>query len=424
MQSIPITKQTDQDLLDAFQKLFESFHEVIESSTAYTIAGPSFSNPFSNDSVKNVLEFRSTLINRIHIKIPDFDINYYRGGSRQEKSPFIDEIQIGVQSYSSNRPECPLSDLQKLEVVAFIANQFEAINPKRAIKGALSEEQHELLALHQETLSRLESLNENLIEKSHKFRQDIEDEYVRKKEEYKKKTQRELDEKLAEVQEEKEILKSKLKDIDDRDNTHVRRQLRNNILDEIKKRSNEFKLTKGTNQLRLPIHISCIFVTLIFGLAAWLYGKEVLLFTGNQNFNTTAFAILTAKQFAFTLASGGTAIFYIKWLNKWFEQHSTAEFNIKQFQLDIERSSWVVETVLEWNEKKENPIPAELLTQLTKGLFSYENIKPEPIQHPADHLASAILGTASNVKLKAGNAQLEFSGKQLKKNMAENKNTT
>lgn len=421
MQIITIPKQLDQTVYDTFKELYELYREHIQSVSVNTIPDINFSNVFDDDSLGNVLEYKSTLITLFNISIPRFDITYQRGGTKQEKSPFIDEIHIGKNDYTHNKPECPISNLDKLKIAALLSEKFQSIDPKRAIKGALSEEQHELLSIHQETLSRLEALNEKLIVESQGFRKKLESEYEKKKQHIEKYSNELLDAKLSEIEEQRKLLETKIKDIDDRDNTHVRRQLRQNILAEIKNRSTEFKLTKGTNRLRWPIHLACIFVVFLFGVAAWFYGKDILTYLNNEKFSLSAFIILTIKQFAFTMASAGTAIFYIKWLNRWFEQHSTAEFNIKQFQLDIERSSWIVETVLEWNEEKKSEFPGELLNQLTKNLFDYEKTKTDPIKHPADHLASALLGTASNVKLKLGNekAEIDFTGKQLKKSLSE-----
>jgi len=415
MQVIPITRQIDKEVLKSFKELFISYESKIGSVQLDALGGIRITNVFKdNELISNILQHESTLISSLTISFPRFQIIYYRGG-HQKDSPFIDEIHIGEQGFSNNQKECPLSDSEKLSIAAMLSKQFCAITPSRAIKGSLNEDQHELLAIHQETLSRLENLSEDLIKKSHEFRQQIESEYVKRKEELENSSLKELNEKLLEVQKQKEQLSSKIKDIDDRNNTHVRRQLRQNILEEIQNRSNEFKLTKGTNHLRTPVHFVCILVSIIFGTAAWFYGKEVLLYMNYDKFNLSVFIVMTIKQFAFTVVSGGTAIFYIKWLNRWFELHSNAEFNIKQFQLDIERSSWIVETILEWNKEKDSTFPIELMQQLTKNLFDYEKTKSEPIKHPADYLASALLGTASSVNINAGNAQLGFNGKNLKK---------
>ena len=113
----------------------------------------------------------------------------------------------------------------------------------------------------------------------------------------------------------------------------------------------------------------------------------------------------------------GSILFLIKWQNRWFEQHSTAEFHLKKLELDMERASWVVETALEWSSANATavPMPNELLQSLTKNLFSEAKEDTVQLIHPADQLASALLGSASGIKLKTGNTEIQIDPKKLSK---------
>jgi hypothetical protein len=57
-----------------------------------------------------------------------------------------------------------------------------------------------------------------------------------------------------------------------------------------------------------------------------------------------------------------------------------------------------------------------LLESITRGLFTPADAPKEIPMHPADQLASAIMGTASKVTLKAGESAVEIDkpGKKLK----------
>jgi hypothetical protein len=81
----------------------------------------------------------------------------------------------------------------------------------------------------------------------------------------------------------------------------------------------------------------------------------------------------------------------------------------------MERASWLVETSLEWKDAKGAVIPSELLESLSRNLFSQESDKVEKLQHPADQLASALLGSSTSVKLKAGDSLIEIDPKKLAK---------
>ena len=105
-------------------------------------------------------------------------------------------------------------------------------------------------------------------------------------------------------------------------------------------------------------------------------------------------------------------------MNKWFEQHAKAEFELRQFQLDIDRASWVVETSLEWKTILGSPIPTVLLESITNNLFVHDEANKKESATPVTDFTSAILGTSSKMKIKSGNTELELDGKRINKSIA------
>lgn len=110
----------------------------------------------------------------------------------------------------------------------------------------------------------------------------------------------------------------------------------------------------------------------------------------------------------FSFGLVGTILYYIKWQNRWAEQHIVSEFQLQQFYIDVNRANWVIESCLEWRKETASVIPKELLVSITTGLFVNNQAEPERVIHPADELASALLGTASKLKLKVGDSELDF----------------
>ena len=104
----------------------------------------------------------------------------------------------------------------------------------------------------------------------------------------------------------------------------------------------------------------------------------------------------------------GTILYYIKWANKWADYHSTSEFQLQQFYIDINRANWAIESCLEWRKNTDSVIPKQLLESITKNLFTSENSEQEKISHPADELASALLGSSSKLKLNIAGHELEI----------------
>ncbi len=68
-----------------------------------------------------------------------------------------------------------------------------------------------------------------------------------------------------------------------------------------------------------------------------------------------------------------------------------------------------------WKDAKGTSIPSELLNSLSRNLFSEAKDKSDPLVHPSDQLASALLGSASMIKLKAGDAEIQVDPKKLRK---------
>jgi hypothetical protein len=92
-----------------------------------------------------------------------------------------------------------------------------------------------------------------------------------------------------------------------------------------------------------------------------------------------------------------------------------AEFKLQQFRLDIERASWLAETVLEWQTIAKEPFPELLAARLSTGLFEEVASDASGPKSPAAHLAEALLGSAASARLKLGEQELSLDRKSLNK---------
>lgn len=215
-----------------------------------------------------------------------------------------------------------------------------------------------------------------------------------------------------------EALKKRVADIDDRDSRHVRRQIRADMKGEIKARADKFELTEGTRQLRRPVQWFCWVLLAVFGLGFLFYSVEgavLILQAVEQGAASKVDPWLAAFRLAvFGAAFGSTAVFYIRWSNRWFEQHASEEFQLKRLALDLDRASWVVEMAMEWKDEKGKEIAPHLLDRLTANLFAPTKPEHEAL-HPADQLASVLLGSASEATIKApGGSEVKIDRKGLR----------
>ena len=416
-----IPKQSDKTLYSCFHKLATDHN--VRSITLTALGQSEIGHvPVVGElppAMTTLLDQDVNLIQSASLNIEGLSLSFTRGGNTNDPSPHHDTIQIRYNR-QGNRP--PLEDETRISIVATLVKDLRAFDPHRAVQGA-SEQQNQLHALHQSMLERLETtattLVENLGKNAERLQAKFEEKEAARAEEIKQhKNLLDSDHKRAvnELQDKERKLETRIQEIDNRDNTHVRRELRGDLIQEIRNRSEKFKLTEGTNELRWPVHTACISGMSILGLGAIYFAMQLNAALGSSD---TLYVVLIAlKQIGLTLGIVALGFFYIRWLNRWFDQHAGAEFELKQFQLDIDRASWLVETALEWKADEGQPLPDALLNSLTRNLFSHvDRVPTEHVKHPADVLASALLGTASKAQLQIGDSTLEFKGRKLKKQM-------
>lgn len=395
-----------------------------------------------------LLKHNSYLIERLSLQVADISVAYFRGGNYtpEQKSPFFDEI---VLTQKQNQQGSKTSNEDKLNLVAFLVKRFSAVDSKRTIKSGITDEQSELLAIHQSTLERLEHLNEDLIRQGAQFRENLQaqfDEKSRKADEKLENLEEELSQRYSEkeeaLKESKRLLDEKFQAIDDRDNTHARRQIRDSMLEEVRERVSQFGVSDKTEKKRRPVLIGIAVLTVLLVALLFWTGYEITsldkqYFSKLESIrNISAWGLDELKKAGVTpetvakvsavdvdrsylywlwarfalLSIGlfGTVLYYIRWQNKWAEQHSSSEFQLRQFQIDISRANWVVESCLEWRKETDSAIPAELIGSITRNLFADPVTDSNPVIHPADELASALVGSASKLNLKVGDSELTF----------------
>lgn len=439
---IKIPRTSDLTIVDFFKELGAQFNvsQAHVSALGFNAIGSISLCDEPSEEWRALLEHDAFLINTMQLMVPGLTVAYVRGGqySPENKSPIYDEIVL-------HAGQEPGATIEKLDTVALINKRLNPFEPKRIISGTLTDEQQQLLAIHHGTLERLERLTEDIIRQNVDYRNRLQSEYDQRS-----KTQDEtlaaqraaLDEefkqKALKLESERTVLEEKRKLIDDRDNTHARREIRDKMLEDVKQRVSQFGVSKATEQKRSPVFGGIALLVLAFAaLIVWTgveistmeryYMGEALQVSSSVGIErgaggvardaiTKAAAVgdhkdiywLWARLTIYSIGLIATILFYIKWQNKWAEQHSSHEFQLRQFQIDISRANWVIESGLEWRKETQSVIPAELLNSITRNLFINANIEPEQVLHPSDELASALLGSASKLKLRIGENELDF----------------
>lgn len=105
------------------------------------------------------------------------------------------------------------------------------------------------------------------------------------------------------------------------------------------------------------------------------------------------------------------SVYYVRWLSTWSRQVTTNELRSKQFALDIDRASWLVEMALEY-EKEGKTLNAGLIESFSRGLFEAEH-KPSREQ-PSNSLLH-LIRNAESLKVGAAGAELSLTGRQVQR---------
>jgi hypothetical protein len=202
----------------------------------------------------------------------------------------------------------------------------------------------------------------------------------------------------------------KLSEVNDRENTHVRRELYKEITDKIQTDISSFTLTPHTKSYETKVHIVFILFIISTLILAIAFNYSYFISDNKAEMNILLLLKSSISIIGFVL----TLSFYIRWIIKLYDKQALSERTLKQTQIDIARASWLVETLMEWRKNENGVIPSELLAALSRNLFQNESKEIEVDLSPADQLASALLGSASKLKINTGVAELEWDGKKVK----------
>lgn len=348
----------------------------------------------ANEKGANLLKLGSQVISSFTVTL-DSPYNAYSVRVNREGAAAHDSVQLNS---GDNHPDRDSQDNVKVaKLQSGLEKELKAFRLQETLGRLLGTELQQHYEEREVSLTRLETLSAKFIEelatrqkeqadalqRAYQDKHDALHESVAK---YRTEAEELAKKRSDELEAREAALTKRLSEIDDRDSRHARREIRKEMQKAIQGRAEKFELTKGTRHMRWPMHGLCVALLCAFAWGIW---------------HTLQFGIAGAdpwqvavRQVFLGLGFSSTAVFYIRWLNDWFQQHSREEFKLKRLELDLDRASWVVEMALEWKDEKGTEFPAELVQTLARNLFVDGDAKPESM-HPADQLASALLGASS-----------------------------
>lgn len=218
--------------------------------------------------------------------------------------------------------------------------------------------------------------------------------------------------KLEKIREREEQLEQRLKEVDDRASMHARRAKAEQISQRLKARLDEPSVRPDVLRTRNMISRFSIAAMTVSGLII-LSGVATFL----PGFQTSS--DLNAMLFASARIIGGSAAFFIvliyllSFLKRVSEEDANANQQLERYSLDMERSSWAIETVFELQGRGNAEIPQQWLDGVTNNLFG--GAKTDDEEKTALEALGEILQTGAEFELGPNGGALRLNNKASKR---------
>lgn len=417
-----VPKLKDRDLVQAFLKVVEAlgekepklifldvFRKEIEPDTletlkklnGYEIRQVSLSFDNCAWGLKRLEDPRSSDVDEIIVTIEkrSFEDARQHNLYPADKNAFYKASALITEKISRSLATAPAgTNLQSHQLVL---NELESL----ASKIIVDTEEHRK-SLDREHIENERRRQEHFDATAAESRKNIDDERLRLDAEYTKR--------IASLDEREVGLNDLKKQLDDRNNTHVRREIRSSLLSLAKERLDNFTISGTTRKQHLAVNLTSVVGLLALAGTSFYFGNQISIDPDTKLYPPEAIALII-KSASYAAAAIALGSWYLGWLNRWLQKIADSEFKLQQFRLDIERASWLAETVLEWKSTSQEPFPELLAARLSSGLFQSQGSEADGPRTPASHLAEALLGSASSTKLKFGENELNFDRKGIQK---------
>lgn len=204
-------------------------------------------------------------------------------------------------------------------------------------------------------------------------------------------------------------------EMDNASTRSTRRKLRGAITNAIKENQKAEIIPESARKVRTPIlwiaNVGILAPLFFSGWAFWQVSDIPGTMSGNAlNWYITSL-ILRGSLGIF--ASVAIALYLLKYLRNIEADAGRRALALEQNLFDIDRASWVIETVMELKEEEGmTSVPGPWLEGVTRGLFKHHN-EEETEKGPVDALVG-LMGSGMALKVKSGDSEVSFDAKASK----------
>ena len=207
------------------------------------------------------------------------------------------------------------------------------------------------------------------------------------------------------LQQRQEALKQREQELDNRQHMHARRELRERISEDFKTRVVKPVVSRAAFRMRWLV----FGLTLAAGIGIGAFGIDSfgdLIATGGDEVNPGWLTITHAVRSVVLIALAlGFVAYAISWLRSIYLDDVRAERRYEKYGHDIDRASFVIETIMEVGDKEDMQVPDAWVDGVCRNLFE-DNAERGASDTP-NHALAALFETISGAKF--GPEGAEFS---------------
>lgn len=403
---------------------FRTATELLGAQSFYLqVRGSHNGNEFKRDNETELdLRLKDSILYSISngsVSLNHFSISFNRDGN---SSPQFDKLAIS-NGQSSSVSDDVLFKLNELIDAKFVspAGQSSALftNPK-AFEA--------LISSHQQLLARLEGTATHITEEMVTARLRLEEEFASRasslEADYAQRRTdltTEIDGLREEINSRELSLTERQKLLDDRDHIHARRQLREQITQNIARRLEESIVPPSTSTVGTLVLILILMVSSILGyvsFSSFLQFSQTILTERSAASPASAGPSLQselwstwpllARGFLASVGAIAFVIYGISWLKSLYNDRLRAHRDLERYSIDLNRASWAVETMME-AKAADKAIPDILIAGIAKNLFETSTLSNGK-ENGEDTLAS-LLRASAKAKIGPAGAEFEMNGR-------------
>ncbi len=218
--------------------------------------------------------------------------------------------------------------------------------------------------------------------------------------------------KKSEFQIKKEKLDKREKGLDDRHYMHTRRDLRNQITKNYKDRIGKTVVSSRAWRIQWLIFL----MTLFAGIVAGYYSIESyqdLLNLDNESNDQWKMVGLSIRSATLTIAAVGLFFYAVNWLKGIYVDHVRTDRKYESYGNDIDRASFVIETIMEVGEKEHAEVPDTWISGVCRNLFTEKG--SDSYDTVPSSVATMLLESISGAKIRTDGADIDLKKRDARK---------